>query len=982
MDAETEIIKERLDLAALVGEYVQLKRAGQHFKGLCPFHNEKTPSFIVSPTKGIWHCFGCFPPGQKVKTPFGFHNIESIDAKHYVVSDAGHIRKVLATHAREYQGDLMTIRLRKLTYPVSLTTDHNVFVVRGASYTRQYKNFAKRYRQYLRYLNNGQTERYFRKTQKYFPIQKLPAGEIQKGDYLLYPIDQTVENQETIDLGIYLDRKPRFGPRPPKIALTIPVTDDLLRLIGLYVAEGSNHRAYIRFSLGNHEEELAQEIVSLIQKIFALPAAIHRRSGQKSGIEISVCHSHLATIFGNLVGKGAENKHIPFAFQRLPFPKQKMLLEGIYSGDGTSFVANKSARTHRSITTISRVLAEQITDILLRGSIYPNVSIGQEKEDGRGVHHRESYTISWSDEGAARYDLVYYTGREKYWLLPILSLERQAYRGPVYNLTVDEDHSYVTSSFAVANCGEGGDVFSFVQRVEGIEFPAALQLLAERAGVTLQTRQRQATGQRERLLALLDETARFYQEILLRQTAGKRARDYLIERGIEQQTMELFRIGYAPVQWDLLQQFLRKKGYAPAEMVAAGVVGKNEQGKMFDRFRGRIMFPIADLQGRTVAFGGRIAPWHTTGNEGKYINSPETALYEKRRTVYNLHRAKRMLRPETACLVVEGYMDAVLTAQAGIEGVVASSGTAFTAEQIGLIGRFTKMLHFCFDADAAGFKAAQAATREALAAGMRVAVIPLPAGKDPADLAHEDPEQLRVLVQQPRSLVSVLLERLKQSPAGVQKDALLADAVPLMRFVANPIHQGEMVQEVAEAVHVSEERIMALLRQAPMTVSTAAPESDEAAVPGGRQSAAERQLLGLFMLDPTLRASLFPRLKLEWLLDPSSIGLYKQFHTLADSNADFFVMPVDALLQSLPAEHLAFAEAVRQVSEESWRLSNDSPDREGQQLIRFLQRRWLEQELSARQRQLAEADAAERERLLGEFQALAQQLVQVTEQAA
>jgi DNA primase len=367
-------------------------------------------------------------------------------------------------------------------------------------------------------------------------------------------------------------------------------------------------------------------------------------------------------------------------------------------------------------------------------------------------------------------------------------------------------HGEKTPSFIVTprkaswhcfGCGEGGDVFSFVQKIEGIDFPTALKLLADRAGVTLPERRPQVENHRQRLFDLLAATARFYHEILMNQKAGERAKQYVAERGITEKTMQEFMVGYGPHAWDTLSKWLQKKGFTTEEMVAAGVVGKADSGKLFDRFRGRIIFPVLDLQGRVVAFGGRIVPWHETGNEGKYVNSPETALYEKRRTVYNLSRAKKVLRGGQACVVVEGYMDVVMLVQAGIEHVVATSGTAFTQEHVDILKRFTNTLHFAFDGDGAGWKATIAATQSALASGMNVDTIVLPDEKDPADIAKENPEGVQEIFKQTKPLMEVLVDRIGVGSTAQREQALDA-LIPLLRLVKNPIVQGGMVEQVAQ----------------------------------------------------------------------------------------------------------------------------------------------------------------------------------------
>jgi len=391
---DLEKIKQKIEIVDFIGQYITLKKMGRNFKALCPFHAEKSPSFVVSPERGIWHCFGCFPPGEKIKTPFGYHPIEEIDTNHWVVSGKGNLQKVTDVMIHQYKGNLMEISIRKLGGKVKITADHNVLAIRGAQYTQKnYKDFSKRYRKYLK-IKQKDKNRYQYLVDKYFPLRTIPAGELEKGDLLLFPIRRNEHDIEILDLSVYITKMSKLGPVPRLIPLKIPVKHDFLKLIGYYIAEGSNHRAYIRFSLGNHEEDFAKEIVSLTKSLFGLEAKIYRRPNKlKTGIEITVCHSHLANIFENLCGKGAVNKHIPFIFQELPPRKQEILIKAIHKGDGTTFLPHRSRNHHKSITTISRVLSEQIVDILLRLNLFPTLYIKKAKVDKLAVNHKEAYTI-------------------------------------------------------------------------------------------------------------------------------------------------------------------------------------------------------------------------------------------------------------------------------------------------------------------------------------------------------------------------------------------------------------------------------------------------------------------------------------------------------------------------------------------------------------------------------------------------------------
>ncbi len=549
-------------------------------------------------------------------------------------------------------------------------------------------------------------------------------------------------------------------------------------------------------------------------------------------------------------------------------------------------------------------------------------------------------------------------------------------------------HQEKTPSFIVSpdkgmwycfGCSEGGDLFSFMEKIENIDFASALKLLAERAGVELKQSSPEATDRRQRMFDLLELTARFYHEILLNQPAGKKAMEYLEKRGMKRKTMEQFGIGYAPAAWDTLQNFLRSKGYGPKETQAAGMVGVSKNGKAYDRFRGRIVWPIHDTQGRVVAFGGRITPWHETGEEGKYVNSPETELYEKRRVVYNLHRAKKSLRGGQACLVVEGYMDVVMLAQAGIENVVASSGTAFTDEAIRQLSRFTGRLHFAFDADNAGAKAALLATERALAAGMRVATVVLPSGKDPADLVVDEPDKVEEMMNKPRTLVSVLLRQMKSSQDSGEKEARLDEVIPLVATVANPVVQGEMVQEIASTLRVPEEKVMGMLVNQGMTlkVQDVNEEKDGAEKKQREEAKAEQQALGLIIAFPEVRADMMKGLKKKYILDESRRALYNVLHGLAKSEKGWAGLSPEALVEKMPDELAAQAEGLRRWSEEYVSWSSITPSSEGARLVRNLQRRQFEAEIQRLQGELMQEGDDNKKKILDQIRQKLEQRPQV-----
>jgi DNA primase len=525
-------------------------------------------------------------------------------------------------------------------------------------------------------------------------------------------------------------------------------------------------------------------------------------------------------------------------------------------------------------------------------------------------------------------------------------------------------------------CQEGGDVLSFVQKIEGLDFLGTLKLLAARAGVELKKKSsevgRPSSDRRARLLEIVDWSARLYQQLLVGHEIGEKALSYLKERGVQEETRQTFQLGYAPQRWNTLQEFLQKKGFRPEEMRAAGVVGEAKNGRGYDRFRGRIIFPIADSQGRLVALAGRIAPWLATGEEGKYVNSPETELYRKREVVYNLHRAKQAIRAAGVGIVVEGYMDVIMMVQAGVPAVVASSGTAFTEEQIKQLRRFTRTLHFAFDADAAGWRAGVAATKAALGAEMRVATLQFPAGMDPAEVAKQDADELKRLVAQPESLIVVALRQLTVTSAQ-EVEQHVAEVLPLLRAVSNPVQQGEMIREVAAVLALPESRVVDLVsKQAELKRASGEEEEEKQII------TPEQRLLGLLIAAPSVRKLIWQELPDEGWFDEGARGLYKVLRDVAERNQDnFLTMSQDELVSNLSQEYVVPAATLAGVSSGEVETMAMEAGVEAKALARWLKKRWLGRQRDLLQRQLATAGEEDKNKYLQAFQTVLKQLAEV-----
>jgi len=304
-------------------------------------------------------------------------------------------------------------------------------------------------------------------------------------------------------------------------------------------------------------------------------------------------------------------------------------------------------------------------------------------------------------------------------------------------------HDEKTPSFMVSpskqifhcfGCGKGGDIFGFVKDMEKIDFKEALGILAEKAGVQLQNISPEKQSLKKRLLAAHDVANDFFQQNL---EENLDALAYLKERGLIKKVIHQFQLGYAPESFEKTTLFLRKQGFTDEEILKSGLAAQSEKkrGGIYDRFRNRIMFPIQDIQGKTIAFSGR----GLGQSEPKYLNSPETPIYQKSHTLFNLNGAKKAIQEADRVIVVEGQMDAVSSVRAGAENTVATLGTALTEAHIQLLNRFTQNIAFAFDSDSAGQKALKRACQIALAKEMNIEVIAIIDGKDPDDCVQKDP---------------------------------------------------------------------------------------------------------------------------------------------------------------------------------------------------------------------------------------------------
>jgi len=527
-------------------------------------------------------------------------------------------------------------------------------------------------------------------------------------------------------------------------------------------------------------------------------------------------------------------------------------------------------------------------------------------------------------------------------------------------------------------CNVGGDIFSFIEQIEGLDFKGALTILAERAGVEIvyQAGGKQKKDARDRLFEVMEAAAIYYVSCL-----NAEARKYLIDRGLEDVTIKSFRLGLAGNSWSELSEHLRSKGFSETEILEAGLAKKNERGGLTDKFRNRIMFPIGDTAGRIVAFSGRIFPakLSSTGHvespdngfePPKYMNSPETPLFHKSKILYGYDKAKLAMRKVDCAVLVEGQMDLLASHQAGWTNTVAVSGTAFTAEHAAIIKRMTDNIVIALDADAAGVKAAGRAAREALAGGLNVKVARITEGKDPADLIQaQGPDAWREAIRNSKDIITFLLDVLQEHAPQPDKFRRSVELVvlPFLVDVQSPIAREQYIREIAHRLGVSENAVADAAKKIPSTPGANALQDTQTSHPSVSKQAPNPQKTA-----DRIRQAFSLLLWQESLSKPDvDIILFKR--ELEEAvGADVF-----AVLSALPDEE---KESLRFEAEHRHGNSNALPVEDKMLIRRILQERLAAElgRVSASRDQAADnGDEAEEARLTAEWKLLTNRIAQL-----
>jgi len=499
-------------------------------------------------------------------------------------------------------------------------------------------------------------------------------------------------------------------------------------------------------------------------------------------------------------------------------------------------------------------------------------------------------------------------------------------------------HNEKTPSFIVSpekqvwhcfGCAKGGDHFTFVQQMEGVEFPEALRMLATRTGVRLEYRDPEEHNYKTRLLDLCRHVAERWHSLLLNDPAAQAARDYLKQRQLSRETIEEFCLGYAPDSWDDAIKFLQGKSFTLKEIFDAGISitrldqsgQAGDKGKPYDRFRHRLIFPIRDVHGNIVGFTARKLREEDTG--GKYVNSPQTSIYNKSQVLYNLSLAKAEIKRLGYAILVEGNMDVLAVYQAGTKNVVAVSGTALTGEQIKLMGRYAQNVMVAFDADVAGVTANLRGIDLLWQAGFNVKVIKLFGAKDPDELIRKNPEDWKKAIREAKNFMdyvfSVTLEPLDLKRVDHKKLAA-KKLLPLLAKLGDAVERAHYLKKLAEILSVPEETLAkAILKFEEKKPSLKKTETPPITIEPGR--AVAEHLLALLIKFPKELELVMQRLKPEMIgFSPAKL-LYSQLIIYYNKDRHLAEKEVLAALNAESADY--FNQLGLLIDETAF---NDTPD--------------------------------------------------------
>ncbi|MDD4996477.1 MAG: DNA primase [Patescibacteria group bacterium] len=528
-------------------------------------------------------------------------------------------------------------------------------------------------------------------------------------------------------------------------------------------------------------------------------------------------------------------------------------------------------------------------------------------------------------------------------------------------------------------CNEGGDIFKFIMKMENMEFPEALRVLAKRAGVTIDRYNPQAVSQKTKLFDICRWSAEFYHKVFWESPLAEKARNYLLkERKLNKKIINEFQIGFVPDKWDALLKFLTKRGFKEKDIEAAGMIIKSNRGGFYDRFRHRLTFPIADVHDQIVGFTARILPGSEDEKKSpKYINTPDTLIYNKSRILYGLNKAKNKAKKEDFLILVEGNMDVLACYQAGYENVICTSGTALTHDQIKILQRYTSNIVLAFDIDLAGQAATQRSIDMLLQQSLNVNVLRLRKGKDPDEFIRTDLSGWKKAVKEPQPIMEYyfsLAFKDKDLNKIEDKKQISRILLPIIAKLGDSVEQDLWLKKISNDLNVSEISLRDNLRN----VSQLKQISDSEEVFSEKISAEQKagqKFLALILKYPD-QAKTLKEVVLEMFLDPRD-------QAAARKMKDFFIKNKKINLEKIKKEakdeetkaYFDFLVFLAEKEFENYKLKEI--EKELKCLANLLKKKYLNKRMEKLIQELKEAEKGEDKK---EIERISQKIVKVSQE--
>ena len=852
-----EEVREASSIAEVASEFTALRRQGARFSGLCPYpdHQEKTPSFSISPDKGFYYCHGCLEANERVWTSKGLIPIAEAEPGDEVIGLDGNRETI--TDKWFKSGPTLRIKTGAAKEGIEVTPDHQCIFVKREEALRAIPRVHPR-------QSGGKKLRFSSRHSKKNANVRLSvehASEVREGDFWLYPVVPDRDRSDPPLLGQHLIREYTKGPRNARIT-ELPVNPRTAWLYGVWLAEGSLYRGGVRWSFALEEaNSLAARVVETLEREFGRSSTSFLRP-HKNICEVACSSTDLSTLFSHWFGRGCANKQVPV--QALSWTKecQAALLQGYVDGDGYTYNGVTSA------ASVSEALAYGVFALCIQTGKVCSATVIPEQTRKDGVRRRKIHYVHILSKESLKGFFAEIDGINYFW--SVVQEASLATEEPVtvVDITTTGSHTFLTKMGITHNCQRGGDAIKLVMDLKSLEFAEAVSYLADRSGVELQFEgggdpdaARERSLRRRQIHRALAAATVYYHKYLLRSQTpeAQQARHYLRDRQIQASTIEEFRLGYAPPRGT--SGFVSAAGRLDLDrriLDAAGLLSPRGG----ERFAGRITFPISDRRGRIVGFGAR-----TLGDDQpKYLNSPETEIFNKRDLLYGFPQVSEAIRKERAALVVEGYTDVLMLYQSGIENAVATLGTATTPGHLRMLSGYADRIYVLFDPDAAGERAIERAAATAADLKLDLRVLRLP--EDPADwLLEHSPEEFAGKLKDAVPVLEYGIRRIVARIRGAdatQRSRAVPEVRSMIQEIKDPVLYREALRLATESLGVGPE-VLRSTEQPSSSSSQAGGQDDPQTEAGGA-------VLTLILARPDLTAPLLQEgIKIPSLPEPLTL---------------------------------------------------------------------------------------------------------------